>query len=340
MNSWLSILKRIENGEGIAFLLEKINPAQWIKRLSLQYGISESKMFQQMLIQSCELTNVNTFEYLVQWGKKNLYQWMPGPQHLCAEILYRPQGCALDALNYIVAHVNVFPKDQQEKAGFPLTTAIYTGNHEIWDGLTTAFPQSFDPCRIIQAIILSEEKKAVEWFFSHQKCQNLDSEFYFNLLSFVCTNYSQFGEEVVNKYQQQIMLALNNIMAASSAFEFPLAHRYCRVTKNGKEDDLSHVLWVCNAEGGRLLLEYLSPFISCPSHLQHMMSIAQFDSAELLHIYVNDPQLDQIIPNIPLNLLDKTAKTSKLYARFMNKRLHQAICSHEKGATDKVVRRM
>lgn len=340
MNSWLSMLKRIENGENIGSLLEKIKPIQWMKRLSQQYGVSESKMFQQMLIQACELPTIHTFEYLVQWGRKNLYNWMPGPQHLCAEILYRPQGCALDALNYIVEHVHVFPKDQQEKAGFPLTTAIYTGNHEIWDGLTIAFPQSFDTCRIIQAIILSEEKKAVQWFFDHPKCQTLEDSFYFNLLSFVCTHYSEFGENVVNQNHERIRQALNNIVAMAGVFEFPLAHRYCRVTQDGQEDDLSHVLWVCNTQGGRLLLEHLSPFISCPSHLQQMINIAQFDSAELLHIYVDDHQLDQIIANTPLNLLDKTAKTSKLYARFMNKRLHQAICSHTTRATDKVVRRM
>lgn len=340
MNTWLSILKRIENGEDIACVLKKIKPIEWIKCMAREYGLSETMMLQQMLIQSCEFQKVDTFEYLVQWGKENLYHWMPGPQHLCAEILYRPHGCALDALKYIVENVNMFPKDQKEKVGFPLTTAIYTGNHEIWDGLTNAFPQSFDPCRIIQAIILSEEKKAVEWFFNHHKCQHLKDQFYFNLLSFVCTHHSQFGEDIVNKCRQRIMQALNNMVSTTGAFEFPLTHRNCRITKDGAEDDLSHVLWVCNPQGGRFLLEYLSHFILCPSHLQHMLIIAQFDPAELLHIYVNDSQLEKIIANTPLNLLDKTAKTSKLYARFMNKRLHQAICSQTKGATDKMVRRM
>lgn len=340
MNTWLSTLLSVETGEKIENVLGKFNPVHFVKSSSRQCNVSEQKMVNQMLIQSCELETVEVFKYLVQWGNQNFKHWMPGAQHLCAELLYRPHGCALEALHYIIENLNKFPKDQQEKEGFPLTTAIYTGNDKIWDGLTQAFPQSFHPQRVIQAIVLSEEKKGVEWFFAHEKCQNLDDQFYFNLLSFVCTHYSEFGEDVVKLCQQKILQSLKNILNTKQVFEFPLAHRHCRITQGGSEDDLSHVLWVCNETGGTLLLEYLSKFISSPHHLEHMMKIAQFDQAELLHIYVNDLEFEEIIANIPENLLDKTAKTSKLYARFMNKRLHQAICSYTHGATDQVVRRM
>ena len=340
MNTWLSALLALETGGEIENVFSKFNPVQFVKKSSRQCNVSEQKMVNQMLIQACELKKIDAFKYLVQWGSQNFKHWMPGAQHLCAEILYRPQGCALEALHYIIKNTNKFAKDQQEKEGFPLTTAIYTGNDKIWDGLTQAFPQSFHPQRVIQAIILSEEKKGVEWFLTHEKCQNLDDQFYFNLLHFVCTHHSEFGENVVKLCHNKIMQSLKNTFTTTNAFEFHLAHRHCRVTQLGWEDDLSHVLWVCNEKGGALLLEYLSRFISCPQHLEHMMKIAQFDQAELVHMYVNDFEFEEIIANIPENLLDKTAKTSKLYARFMNKRLHQAICSYTHGATDQVVRRM
>lgn len=340
MNTWLSTLLQLENGEKIENIFNKFNPVHFVKTSARQCNVSEQKMVNQMLVQSCELKTIDSFKYLVQWCNQSFKHWMPGPQHLCAEILYRPHGSALDALHYIIENVNKFPKDSQEKEGFPLTTAIYTGNDKVWDGLIQAFPQSFDAQRVLQAIILSEEKKGVEWFLTHEKCQNLGDQFYFNLLCFVCTHHSEFGEEVVKLCKHNILQSLKNKLNAADVLEFPFAHRHCRVTQLGSEDDLSHVLWVCNEKGGALLLEYLSDFISCANHLEHMIKIAQFDQAELLHMYVNDLEFEEIIANIPENLLDKTAKTSKLYARFMNKRLHQAICSYTYGATDQVVRRM
>ena len=335
---WQNILSAAESGADCTMLFNGAT-ASFVKHNARVFQITEKKMFTQMVLQSCELDDPSLVKHTLNWGLQNCFNTMPGPQELCAEILYRPGGCALFALNYIVENVQLFPKDEHHTDGFPLTTAIYMGNKPIWDGLSEAFPQSFNPERIIQAIILSEEKMAVDWFFNHKKCQNLPAQFYFNLLSFVCSNHSEFGEQILLSRQNEVTEALQELQKSTGIFEFPFAHRNCRVSKHGLEDDLSHVLWVCGAAGS-VLLRYLSPFLIHATHLLHMVKIRQFEAAELLQVYVSDEELEGIVENIPQNLLDKTAKTSKLYARFMNKRLHQAIRSEGMRATDQVVRRM
>lgn len=337
MTTWQLILSTAEKGGDFKELFKSVIAKSFLKSSAHQYQTCEKLMLQQMLLQSCEMTGSELFEYTNEWGLLNFPSAMPSAQKLCSEILYRPSGCAPAALNYIIEHIDKFPKDG-EKDGYPITTAIYMGNAGVWDGLIDAFPQSFNPERIIQSIIISEEKKGAQWFFEHQKCQNLDAHFYFNLLSFVCSNHSDFGEHILHSQRDKILSALKTIQDTHLSFNFPFAHRHCSVSQG--EGDLAHVLWVCNKMGGPLLLEYLAPFIASTQHLLNLLKTGHFDSAEWLQEYVSDMEIEQILSEIPPNLLDKTAKTSKLYARFMNKRLHQAICSGFKGATDKVVRRI
>lgn len=337
--SWQHILSVAESGADFSTLLDGVTASSFVKHNARLFQVTEKQMLTQMMLQSCELDDSTLFKYTVNWGLTHCFNTMAGPQELCAEILYRPQGCSSTALNYILENVERFPKDKTYKDGFPLTTAIYMGNESVWNGLSVAFPQCFNPDRIIQAIILSEEQKAVDWFFNHEKCQRLSAQFYFNLLSFVCSNHSEFGEKILLSHQLRVTHALQELQQGTGLFEFPFAHRNCRVSKHGCEDDLSHVLWVCGAAGS-LLLRYLSPFITHASHLLHMLKIRQFEAAELLQMYVSDEDMEGVVAHFPQNLLDKTAKTSKLYARFMNKRLHQAIRSDFTGAPEKVVRRM
>jgi len=70
-----------------------------------------------------------------------------------------------------------------------------------------------------------------------------------------------------------------------------------------------------------------------------MICIGQDQSAELLHPYVKKADFNALVKDVSPKMLDKLAKTTTLYARFINSLLHQTVHPYF-NPSEKVARRM
>jgi len=336
---WSACLARADKPD-IEAWLTTYSPSALLRSCARELTLDPMEALEAMLIQASQLPSVKLFDVLCRWGATHFLALMPSAKKMCTELLYRPHGSADQALMYVFAHPQLFCKTSgAHNDGYPLTTAIYVENNAVLNHLVEAFPESFHPERVFQAIVLSENTSALKWFWGHPKMQDPPSDFFVRMLQFVGGHYNEFGHQSLNQHHNQIVHALQHMLRAQGHITLNYAHRACRISYEGREDDLAHALWVCGNQGGEMLMSYLSEVINCAQHLKHMICIGQDQSAELLHPYVKKADFNALVKDVSPKMLDKLAKTTTLYARFINSLLHQTVHPYF-NPSEKVARRM